>query len=345
MQVFGVQEWDFEGERGVEIENGPGDTPLGRDVLRDVSRSFYLSLRCLPRGFREPASLGYLLARLSDTIADAGTLPVEERVELLKSFGGLVAALPARGGRADEAAFEQELAEGILKAGLSKGEQVLVARTADVLATTSALDPALLASVVKVVGIIVGGQQWDLTRFVGEECVALKTEAELEQYAYAVAGCVGEFWTEVAFAVMTNPARELRDQMMEWGRNFGKGLQLVNILRDVPEDLQRGRCYLPGVDPGDRAALLEKAAEWRTQARDWLQDGFRYVDALRGVRLKIASGLPAVLGVQTLDLLDRASWEDLERGVKVTRKDVKKAMARAAACSSPFLPGSWAPEE
>jgi farnesyl-diphosphate farnesyltransferase len=29
------------------------------------------------------------------------------------------------------------------------------------------------------------------------------------------------------------------------GKRFGKGLQLVNILRDLPEDLRRGRCYLP----------------------------------------------------------------------------------------------------
>src|SRR5216110_225400 len=29
------------------------------------------------------------------------------------------------------------------------------------------------------------------------------------------------------------------------GIRFGKGLQLVNILRDLPADLRHGRCYLP----------------------------------------------------------------------------------------------------
>jgi len=51
---------------------------LSRKVLKDVSRSFYLSLRFLPEGFRTPTSLGYLLARASDTIADAGELSIED---------------------------------------------------------------------------------------------------------------------------------------------------------------------------------------------------------------------------------------------------------------------------
>ena len=172
-------------------------------------------------------------------------------------------------------------------------------------------------------------------------CVGLESDAELEDYAYAVAGCVGEFWTEVAFAVGARPARAPRDRMMEWGRNYGKGLQLVNILRDVPEDLALGRCYLPGVDPGDRAGLLAEARRWRGRCRELLRDGLCYVDALRGLRVRVASGLPVLLGIQTVDLLDRADWDRWSAGVKVSRGDVKRTMARAVAMSVPCLPGSW----
>ena len=49
------------------------------------------------------------------------------------------------------------------------------------------------------------------------------------------------------------------------GVRFGKGLQLVNILRDLPVDLRNGRCYLPakelsaaGLTAGD---LLEQGNE------------------------------------------------------------------------------------
>ncbi len=59
---------------------------LSRKVLKDVSRSFYLSLRFLPREFRAPTSVAYLLARASDTIADAGQLGIQERRDLLARF-------------------------------------------------------------------------------------------------------------------------------------------------------------------------------------------------------------------------------------------------------------------
>lgn len=323
---------------GVETDNQAGRPPLGREVLRDVSRSFYLSLRFLPRGFREPAGLGYLLARLSDTIADAGTLAVTERAAMLARFRELAAALPATGAVAE---FARELEAVMGGAGLPAGELTLVERAGDVFAAAAGLENDPLEAVRKVIAIIVAGQEWDLTRFEGEECVVLRDRRELEHYTYQVAGCVGEFWTALAYGCGKNPAREDRDQMDEWARNYGKGLQLVNILRDVPEDLQRGRCYLPEVDPGDQSALLAAAGEWRTQAREWLHDGLRYVDALRGFRLKVASGLPVLLGVQTLDLLDGATWDEWERGVKVTRKDVKRTVLRAAALSSPLLPGRW----
>ena len=43
---------------------------LLQDVLKGVSRSFYLSLRVLPKSLREPVGLAYILARAADTISD-----------------------------------------------------------------------------------------------------------------------------------------------------------------------------------------------------------------------------------------------------------------------------------
>jgi farnesyl-diphosphate farnesyltransferase len=314
---------------------------LSRDVLRDVSRSFYLSLRFLPSGFREPAAIGYLLARLSDTIADAGTVPLGERQELLEAFGCHAVTIPPMGSSAGWPEFTRDLAARLQGAGLSPGEHVLVERASDVFAAASRLESEVLASIHKVLRTIVSGQQWDLTRFAGTGCVALMTDEELDHYTYQVAGCVGEFWTEVAFVVRRDAARERRERMMAWGRHYGKGLQLVNILRDVPEDLARGRCYLPGVDPDDRAALMNAAARWRETCREWLQDGLRYAGALRGIRMRFASGLPALLGMQTIAALEAAGWDQWARGVKVSRRVVKRSAAAALAKSAWFLPGAW----
>src|SRR5439155_1187205 len=53
-------------------------------ILARVSRSFYLSIRLLPKKLRDPVSLGYLLARASDTIADTTELPPDLRMENLR---------------------------------------------------------------------------------------------------------------------------------------------------------------------------------------------------------------------------------------------------------------------
>src|SRR5438132_11189337 len=68
-------------------QNGKSDVPrstLRGSILARVSRSFYLSIRLLPERLRDPVSLGYLLARASDTIADTAELAIGLRTEKLR---------------------------------------------------------------------------------------------------------------------------------------------------------------------------------------------------------------------------------------------------------------------
>src|SRR5207237_10926522 len=70
------------------------EQPLGvneLELLKPVSRSFYLSIRLLLRALREPVALAYLLARTSDTIADSNAMPAEKRIELLDRFARAIA--------------------------------------------------------------------------------------------------------------------------------------------------------------------------------------------------------------------------------------------------------------
>jgi farnesyl-diphosphate farnesyltransferase len=107
-----------------------------------------------------------------------------------------------------------------------------------------------------------------LQRFAGaseKTIVALATDAELDDYTYRVAGCVGEFWTKICRAHLFPTAPLDETTLLAGSVRFGKGLQLVNILRDVPVDLRHGRCYLPskeliaaGLSAGD---LLDPANE------------------------------------------------------------------------------------
>jgi len=62
---------------------------------------------------------------------------------------------------------------------------------------------------------------------------ALQTAADLDEYTYLVAGCVGEFWTRLCFRHLRDFASSIPDGMLALGRRYGMGLQLINVLRDA----------------------------------------------------------------------------------------------------------------
>src|ERR1044071_8667924 len=67
---------------------------MENNLLKSVSRSFYLSLRILPSDMRAPISLGYLLCRAADTIADSDAVPVEARLALLHQLSRMMERFP-----------------------------------------------------------------------------------------------------------------------------------------------------------------------------------------------------------------------------------------------------------
>ena len=96
------------------------------------------------------------------------------------------------------------------------------------------------------------------------------------------------------------------------------GLQLVNILRDREEDLSRGRSYLPTSD----------VQPWLDRAERWLKEGVFYAESLRNGRLRFSTVLPAWLGLDTLELLQRQEQPGTGN-VKITRGTVHSRMWKA----------------
>src|SRR6266699_2630233 len=91
---------------------------------------------------------------------------------------------------------------------------------------------------------ITQGQMLDLHRFDNpEEIRTLRTGADLDEYTYLVAGCVGKFWTQLCFRHVPNFVEMSEEEMSALGDEYGKALQLINILRDAGSDLRAGRCY------------------------------------------------------------------------------------------------------
>ncbi len=273
-------------------------------------------MRLLPKAMREPVSLAYLLARASDTLADTEGLGAELRHEMLLGFGEILHG-------ADRAAWLVKLSDEVIPCQHHQGEKSLLKMMDEVFAWFHDFkDEQGHAAILKVMDHILHGQRLDIERFELGQSTRLTQDAELEEYCFLVAGCVGEFWTELGYISLPRFSSIEAERLKSMGINYGKGLQLINILRDLPSDLKQGRCYLPGVDPSDRDAMMAEAARWRARARAYLGDGHAYAKSLKSKRTRAATALPGLIGESTLDLLDHASWAQLEEGVKVSRRDV-----------------------
>ncbi len=300
-----------------------GETELFT-LLKGVSRSFYVSVRFLPRRIRTPIALGYLLARASDTIADTNQLPPPERIEFLKRFLGSISSR--------EPGHSPELV-ACLAAQADGPEKVLIANIDRVLERLSNVSLAQRELLTEVLTKIIHGQTLDIMRFeCGARVSGLPDDPALDEYIYLVAGCVGEFWTKICLLEWPNYARKPPEEMLELGKNFGKGLQLVNILRDYPLDLKAGRSYLP-VPNLEEVVLQPMLARpewvrWRQRASGYLEEAWKYVIAVRPRRVRFACAVPIFIGVRTLHLL--ADAPGYRAGIKVSRKEVRRLMVWAA---------------
>jgi farnesyl-diphosphate farnesyltransferase len=342
------------------------------DLLKATSRSFYLTLRVLPARVRLQIGLAYLLARTTDTIADTEILPVEQRLDALQKLRERILGHNSTRLNFGELAGKQGL----------PAERVLLEKVEESLALLQTLSSADLKLVRDVLVTITSGQELDLKRFAdvrssafrrqgAEESnaqaspdgppeggipniIALPNAADLDDYTYRVAGCVGEFWTKICRAQLF-PAATLDDaQLLADGVRFGKGLQLVNILRDLPKDLRTGRCYLPadqlaqtGLAPEDLLSPTS-AAKFRPLyqrhldlAEAHLAAGWRYTNTLPSgqVRVRLACAWPVLIGMRTIARLRTGNVLDPAQRIKVSRAEVRGILWRSLV-SYPF-PGLW----
>jgi len=302
-------------------------------LLRSVSRSFYLSICPLPKSLRDPVALAYLLARATDTIADTANVPARVRAEKLSQLSSLIQV----------GALQKEIIDIVTSfAPLQRdgAERTLIEALPELFAQLDQLSANDREDIRTVLGNITKGQSLDVARFGNPaEVRALATDLELHEYTYLVAGCVGEFWTRVCFRHVREFSARSESEMLELGKQYGNGLQLINILRDAYTDLQAGRCYFPmqeleqvNLDPAHILREPERVEfileKWRTEAQHGLNAGLTYVNAIRRRRIRGATALPALIGARTLALLRAAGPTELHRKIKVPRSEVRSIVRR-----------------
>ena len=298
------------------------------DLLKQVSRLFYTTLVVVPADVRDQVSLAYLFARAADTIADTELIDRPRRLDFLGQLKGQFVSDQISWGQIREI----QRAMGPLQQDSS--ERVLLERLEDCFRLFQEFSPDDRRCVQRLMTTLTQGMEMDLSVFPGksaEDLVALKTFDDLDRYTYYVAGCVGEFWTDLMCAHRTALASWKVREMSEVGVRFGKGLQLTNIVKDIAHDLQKGRCYIPetmlaeaGLKPRD-LLTQENLPRFRPvlsklvrMATEHLDQGWMYTMSIprHETRLRLSCMWPILSAGESLKLVMN-STDLLNPAVKV----------------------------
>ncbi len=254
-----------------------------REALLRVSRTFALNIRCLRGRMLESVRLAYLLCRAADALEDSwpGTpAEVGARFDLLLTAleGDLEAARAL-----SEAAARQH----------ARADMDLLVRLPALLHVLASLDPADAADVRTCVRTMARGMRRYATRAAerGARTPYLDDDAELHDYCYVVAGCVGEMLTRLVTRSLVDDSTELAARRLALAPVVGEALQLTNIVLDWPVDVRAGRCHIPaswlalhGLQPrelvGRSSAARELSLRLAALAHDALDRVPDYLDTV-----------------------------------------------------------------
>jgi len=208
-----------------------------REALLRVSRTFALNIRCLSGRMLESVRLAYLLCRAADALEDSWPGPP---AEMAGRFDALVAALDG-----DEAAVAP-LAMGAASLN-GRSDVALLVRLPALLRLLASLDPGDAGDIRRCVRTMALGMKRFATRAAerGAAVPYIDDDAELREYCYAVAGCVGEMLTRLLERGLAGDEPGAAGRRLALAPVVGEALQLTNILLDWPVDIRAGRCHVP----------------------------------------------------------------------------------------------------
>lgn len=269
----------------------------------------------MPADVRDQIGLGYLFARAADTIADTDLIDRSRRLDFLSQLKAQFVS--------EQISWSQirDIQQAMGPLQQDSSERVLLERLEDCFRLFQECSPEDRRRVQRLMTTLTQGMEMDLSRFPGQssdDLTALKALDDLDRYTYYVAGCVGEFWTDLMCAHRKALASWNVRHMSDVGVRFGKGLQLTNIVKDIAHDLQKGRCYIPetmldevGLTPRDllNAANLSRLrpvlSKLVRMATEHLDQGWMYTMAIprHEMRLRLSCMWPILSAGESLKLV------------------------------------------
>ncbi len=299
-------------------------------ILPQVSRSFALCIKILPRPLNEQMMVSYLFYRVLDTIEDShASLDAKKRLfeETLSLFAArkldLANVLYCRNHLLEQLdyTYEKELLESL--------ESVARAYFAQ---------PAAARKTILARGRTMANGMYKF------QLRGIKTFSDQNSYSYYVAGVIGYLFNDLLF-INGIISQALKKRLHRYARGFGLALQKVNILRDIANDIRANRRYWPealikkyGLSYDNlclaekREAALKVLREQIDNAREYIYSAMKYVLILpkKALRVRMFCLIPLFMAIESYaKCVDNAEIFDAEKKVKITREQVQEIVAKS----------------
>jgi len=291
-----------------------------RDMLRNVSRTFAISIEQLPTGLREAVTIAYLLFRVSDCLEDHDELEASRKAELLRLWAKVL----------DGTAPVEALTSAV--ADLDENDpEVYVTQHADQLLDELHKLPVPNQETITyhVHQTSLGMARWQ------EHGPFVETEEEMDDYMFEVAGRVGYLLTDL-FGWYSPFIAKQKDKLRPLAREFGLALQTVNIIRGMRKDYERGWVFIPRTfyEPlgltrdslfaqENSVAALQVIARLADKAETHLRNGLQYIIHIPPIhyRIRLACMWPLFFAIKTL-AVSRNNIHVILNEAKITRAEV-----------------------
>ena len=301
---------------------------FARGIIRRVSRTFAIGIGVLPGDLGKAVLVGYLLCRIADTIEDDGSAPAARRQELLleflecfhddakaERFAGSASDI-----RADDAYLDllrgTKFVFDVLHSLPQKSAEIIERWTRE-----------LTLGMRQVVGTYPHG-------------IRIQTMDEYRRYCYYVAGTVGHLLTDLFHYHSPYIRDRDYDRLLQNCEAFGELLQNVNIIKDIPWDVEHENAvFIPEDILLKRGSSHQKilSGDWLLQnrealvdlvqlAKDDLRQSLEYFNAIpkMAIRIRLFCLLPILFAVATLREIERSNAMLQSGGaVKISRDEVR----------------------
>lgn len=295
-------------------------------MVREVSRTFALSIEVLPDRLREAVGIAYLMFRISDGIEDHDALPVGRKVELLNKWARVL-----EGGEPVE-----RLTAAVSDLDPGDPEVDIIRQAGQVLGWLRQLPEAYQGPIIAHVDATTRGMaRWQ------EHGPYVEDEEALDDYMHEVAGRVGYLVTDL-YALYAPDINDLKDELMPLSRECGLALQTVNVIRGMRKDYERGWVFTPRTfyerfgltrdtlfDPECQEQSLKVVGLLADKADRHLENGLAYVSLYprHHHSLRLSLMWPFYFAVRTL-AVSRNNPAVLTSEAKMGRDEVKRIVAQ-----------------